>query len=257
MKIGFDPYMGTRGAIPAPELVDILADAGYEGMNVVLTPDFVPADNEAVIGAVLERLRARGLSVPTLYFSRDQWILEPGGCQKVREWMETVVRLAERFDAPNIGIGTWARPKNVSHEEELAILRESLGAMLPAAAAAGKRLSVEFETQGALMRYDESLAFVRSVDERICLTPDTYHMLNHKADFHAAAVALRGFIGEVHISGSDRGEPGSAKDVCDHAGLMRGLGEIGYDGWLVAQFNLEDRASIKRSYDFLKRLTER
>lgn len=257
MKIGFDPYLGTRGRIPAPQLVDTLADVGFDGMNVILTPDFMPADNTALIAATIERLHARGLRVPTLYWSQDHLLRERGALPRVREWMKRVVDVAVQFDAPTIGVGLWGHVKGLTIEEERANLTESLQAILPVATRAGRRLSMEFETEGVLTLYTDAIAFVRAVDDRLRLTADTYHMFNHKADFHAAALALRGLLGEVHISGSDRGEPGSTRDVCDHAALMRGLRETGYDGWLVSQFKLDDPASIARSGAFLTRLAGR
>ena len=248
MKIGFDPYLGTRDTIPAPELVDKLADIGYEGMNVVFTPDFLPVEDDALIEETRRRLCDRGLRVPTAFITHDRWLREPGRQDDVREWMATVVELARRFDAPRIGVSVRGHPKGLSLDEERALLRENLKTIVPMADAAGKCVAIEFETDGALTHYCEAIDFARAVDPRLRLIADTYHMFNHDRDFHATTLALRDLVAEVHISASDRGEPGSAADECDYTGLMQGLREIAYDGWLIVQYKLEDPASMERAH---------
>ncbi len=252
--IGFDPYSGTRGRFKAPELVDLVADAGYDAINLIATEDFLPPGDEDLLRRTEERLEARGLSVPTFYFTRDDLVLLPGGQEQVRQWTPRALELAQRFNAPNIGVGTWAIPEGATRCEQLTALSDTLAFLAEEAAGVGRVVSVEFETKGALTDCYSARKFILDLDPRLRLTVDTYHMFTAGTDFQAGLTALEGLVGEVHLSGSDRGEPGAAGDECDYAGLMRGLREIGYDGPLVLQYAVQDLESLGRASRFARDL---
>ena len=56
---------------------------------------------------------------------------------------------------------------------------------------------------------------------------------------------MKACLGDVHISGSHRGEPGGG--VFDFETFARGLKEIGFSGPLVVQYKMEDVVSIARA----------
>ncbi len=254
MLIGFDPYTGTRGRFKAPELVDLVSDAGYEAMNLIATEDFLPPDDEELLQRTEERLATCGLSVPTFYFTRDDLVLLPGAQAEVRTWGAKMLELADRFNAPKIGVGTWALPQGVSKDAQLQALANTLLILCDAAADAGRVVSVEFETKGALTDCFSARDFVLGLDDRCRLTADTYHMFTAGTDLCKGLVALEGLLGEVHLSGSHRGEPGSEGDACDWDGLMTGLREIGYEGPLVLQYTVQELDSLARACEFARNL---
>jgi sugar phosphate isomerase/epimerase len=80
---------------------------------------------------------------------------------------------------------------------------------------------------------------------------------NDKAEPYAAIKAMAAYLGDVHLSGSHRGEPGTAGDSIDYDALFRGLREIHFAGPLLLQYHLKDVASIASSCAFAKRLREK
>jgi D-psicose/D-tagatose/L-ribulose 3-epimerase len=88
------------------------------------------------------------------------------------------------------------------------------------------------------------------------LTCDTYHLNNYKADPYRSVITMGELLGDVHISGSHRGEPGSEGDKIDYKLFMKGLFDIGYNGPLTMQYHLKDTESIARACAFTRRLRD-
>ena len=232
----------------------MVAEAGFEGLNLPVRDPFLNGESENDVAEVENLLREHGLAVNTIGFGKHE-CTTPGREEAVQNWLQVVLAVAGKLDAPVISI--WPNlPKGVSIEDARAALTRNLRAMLPMAEEAGRVIGLEFEKGCTLDNYREGIAYIQEVDPRIKLTVDTYHLNNDQADMYEAAVALEGMISDVHISGSHRGEPGSEGDTIDYAAFMRGLKAIGYTGDLVLQYKLDDVESMKRACEFTKGLRE-
>jgi len=254
MIVAYDPYVGTWGKYTREQIVKMVADAGYEGVNVPLRPDFVDPSKKSELDATAELLARHRLAVPSIGIGKHT-ITTPGKQREIQDWFVLALEAAKRLGAHIIAF--WpSLPKGVTLEDARAALTENLRAMLPAAEKAGCALALEFEKGCTLDNYRDGIAYVNATDKRIQLTADTYHVFNDKADQYTAAVALRGYLADVHLSGSHRGEPGSEGDQVDYRGFLRGLREIGYTGPLTLQYHLKDPASMKRACEFTKRLRD-
>ena len=254
MLVTYDPYSGTLGRFSRAEIVKMVADAGYEGLNLPVREPFVSAEDERDVDELLGLLEAHSLEVNTITFGKNE-CTTPGKQAEVQQWLEVVLDLADKLDAPVISI--WPNlPQGVTLGAARATLAENMKAMVPAADARGKTIGLEFEKECTLDNYREGIRFINGLDPRLKLTADTYHMNNDKADLYAAAAEMRDMISDVHISGSHRGEPGSPGDAIDYGAFVRGLREIGYQGDLVLQYKLEETESLPRACAFTKGLRE-
>ena len=252
MLVTYDPYSGTLGRFPRADIIRRVAEAGYEGLNLPVREPFMNAEKEADVDEAVELLGDCGLRVNTLTFGKNE-CTTPGKQQEMQEWLDVVLFVADKLGASVVSI--WPNlPAGVSVEAARETLRENLERMIPIADAENCVIGLEFEKGCELDNYREGIAFIDEVDPRLQLTADTYHLNNDNADLYIAAVALEGLLSDVHISGSHRGEPGSAGDTIDYEAFMKGLRESGYAGDLVLQYHLEDPESMSRACQFTKGL---
>ena len=252
MLIGYDPYGGTMQHFGRAGIIEEVAAAGYDAINLPMRPDFMDVDDEAQLRELEADLRAATLQTPSIGVAPHTWAT-PGKEAATQECLDVAIGMAKRFGAHLLTM--WPHlPKGVDKQAALGVLRRNMGLAVPKADAAGYPIAFEFEKGCTIDNYREGLEFVRTTDSRIRMVADTYHIYNDGADPYEAAVALDGLLGEVHISGSDRGEPGSPTDDFDYAAFVRGLGEIGFDGPVMLQYRLDDPASVKRACRFTRRL---
>ena len=254
MLVTYDPYSGTMGRFSRVEILKMVADAGYEGLNLPVREPFMRGDDEADVAQTAQELADHGLQVNTITFGKNE-CTTPGKHDEMLHWMRVVLRVAGELGASVVGI--WPNlPQGVTREVAHETLRLNLVDMLPMADDAGCAIGLEFEKECTLDNYREGIQFIHEVDARIKLTADTYHINNDRADMYEAALAMKDMISDVHISGSHRGAPGSEGDTIDYDAFMKGLAETGYQGDLVLQYKLEDPASMARACGFTEGLRD-
>ena len=252
MLIGYDPYGGTMQHFDRGGIIAEVAAAGYDAINLPMRPDFMDVDDEADLRVLQDMLVSNGLKTPSIGVAPHTWAT-PGKEAATQECLAAAIRAAGRFGAQLLTM--WPHlPPGVDKEDALAVLRRNMEAGVPKADAVGYPIAFEFEKGCTIDNYREGIEFVEATDGRIRVVADTYHIFNDGADPYAAAVALGGLLGEVHISASDRGEPGSPADEFDYGAFVRGLREIGFDGPVMLQYRLEDPASVGRACAFTRRL---
>jgi len=127
--------------------------------------------------------------------------------------------------------------------------------MVPALEQHGLRVAIEFEKGVPIDNYRDGLAYIDEVGLPLLLTGDTYHIHNDKADAEAAAVAMGDRLGDVHVSGSERGEP--KPDNFDMDGFVRGLRAINFQGPLMGQYHMKDVESIPRVCTYIRDIRAR
>lgn len=252
MLIGYDPYSGTMKHFDTKGIIEEVAKCGYDAINLPMRKDFVDADNEAQLSSLEGMLKAAGLKTPSIGVAPHVWTT-PGREEETQKSVETAIKMAKRYNSRLLTM--WPNlPKEVAKDNAVKTLSKNMKAAVPTAAAAGYPIAFEFEKDCTIDNYREALDFINATDKRIRIVADTYHISNDKADPYKAAIAMKGLIGEVHISASHRGEPGDGADQFDYKAFVRGLKEIGFDGPVMLQYKLEDPASIKRACDFTKKL---
>lgn len=257
--IGFDPYSGTQGKFPVTQIIEMVGKAGYEALNLYINSGFVSGEDAQLLEVELA-LKQHKIGVPTIHFGIFT-LTTPGEEANVSAHLKTVLKVARRFGSSYLGIwpnlpGVHPKTPVVPKDQALKTLAGNLREIVPAAAAAGLTVTLEFEKQHTLDNYREGISFLNEYAPKAKLTCDTYHLNNDKAEPYASIKAMKAHLGDVHLSGSHRGEPGTAGDTIDYAGLFKGLKEIGFSGPLLSQFKLTDIKSIETSCAFAKKYRE-
>lgn len=251
MLICFDPYVGTLSRFSSSEIIEMVAQAGYEGMNLPVREPFIHGKNEAPLLEAEKLLDKYDLAVPSVGFG-NHIVTNPSLRSEALEHFEIVLNIAKRLNADIIAI--WPnQPQDVFVEDALDTLTANLHDMLPEASKNDIALALEFEKGCPIDNYREGIHFIKSTDKQIRLTCDTYHLNNDKAEPYRSVIAMGELLGDVHISGTHRGEPGSEEDEFDIDSFMKGLIKIGYQGPLTAQYHLEDVESMTRTCEFIKK----
>ncbi len=252
LPICYDPYAGTLGRFTRAEIFALVAEAGYEGINIPVNSGFLGKLSTDEIEDAMNLADKHRLSAPTIGFG-NHILTTPSRKAEALQHFETVLEVARRFDADIIGV--WVNPpQNASQEEALQTLADNLSHMVAPCEEHDIKIALEFEKGCPLDNYRDGVTFVEDTGLPVYLTCDTYHLFNDGADPDTAARAMKTCLGDVHMSGSHRGEPGGG--VFDFETFGRGLKEIGFAGPLVVQYKMEDVASIARSCKFTKRFRE-
>lgn len=254
MIVAFDPYSGTIGRFSRDEIISMVAEAGYEGINLPISPGFMDAEDPGDVEEVKKRLGDAGLAVPSVGIGKHT-LTTPGLEQETQDWYRVGLAVAVTMDCGILA--AWPnQPADVSKQEALTTMSRNLEVILPLAEEAGCAITLEFEKGCPLDNYREAVEYIQTTDKRIAATADTYHMFNDNANMYEGVVSLGDMLVDAHISGSHRGEPGSEEDQVDYEGFMRGIKQIGYDGALVLQYQLDDPGSMGRACEFTKGLRE-
>lgn len=249
LTVCYDPYAGTLGRFTRAEIFDLVAEAGYEGINIPVHAGFLGELSPTEIDDAVNLAEKHGLLAPTIGFG-NHILTTPARKAEALQHFRIVLEVARRFHADIIGV--WVNPsEGVSREASLDALADNLSKMVVPCDENGIKIVLEFEKGCPLDNYREGIAFLEDTGLPVYLTCDTYHLFNDGAEPHAAAQAMRTCLGDVHVSGSNRGEPGGG--VFDFETFARGLKEIGFLGPLVVQYKMEDVASIARSCEFTKK----
>ncbi|NPV54347.1 MAG: sugar phosphate isomerase/epimerase [Firmicutes bacterium] len=89
----------------------------------------------------------------------------------------------------------------------------------------------------------DAVALAKAIGEpNVKVHLDTYHMNIEEKDIYRTVVETGEFLGHVHCSENDRGTPGTGH--VDWDGLIRGLLEVNYDGWIVIESFFEPIPAI-------------
>ncbi len=246
LPVCYDPYSGTLGRFQRAEIFQIVTDAGYEGINIPVNNAFLGEMSSDEIEDAVRLADKHRLVAPTIGFGNHILTTPTKRDEAVRHF-EIVLDVACKFDAEFIGV--WVNPsEGVSRQDSLDTLAANLAEMAPPCEDNDIKIALEFQKGCPLDNYREGIDFVAASDFPVYLTCDTYHLFNDNANPHTAALAMQTCLGDVHVSGSDRGEPGGG--TFDFETFAVGLKEISFSGPLVIQYKMQDVGSIKRSCDF-------
>lgn len=246
LTVCYDPYSGTLGRFTRAEIFDLVVDAGYEGINIPVNTAFLGELSSTEIEDAVNLANKHNLVAPTIGFG-NHILTSPTRKDETLQHFEIVLEVARQFDAEFIGI--WVNPStDVSREESLDVLEDNLSKMIPACNDYNIKITLEFEKGCPLDNYREGVEFIVDTGLPVYLTCDTYHLFNDGAEPITAAHAMKECLGDVHVSGSNRGEPGGG--IFDFETFAKGLKEINFSGPLVVQYKMDDVTSIKRSCEF-------
>jgi sugar phosphate isomerase/epimerase len=247
--------------VPGESLQDkfeTIAGLGYQAIELRSRGDFRFREREPEIrAAVKDGVVISSACVDMRCFIGD---LTPSRRRDARENLKSQLGVIARCGGSGIvapatyGLLSKRLPPYASPrppEEDAEIIADALADLGQVAQAEGVHLFLE-----PLNRYEDfilnTLAQGRDIIDRaeaaggVKLCADFYHMNIEEADIAQAIVRAASYLGHVHISDSNRHEPGAG-----HVDWLSGIGALlatGYDGWLA----LECRPSADLPESLLK-----
>ena len=143
LTICYDPYAGTLGKFTRAEIFDLVADAGYEGINIPVNSGFLGELSTAEIDDTVNLAEKHNLVAPTIGFG-NHILTNPARKTEALHHFETVLEVARRFDADVVGV--WVNPsEGVSRQDALDALADNLSQMIPPCRENGMKIALEFE----------------------------------------------------------------------------------------------------------------
>lgn len=231
---------GGYGPGELSDIVDLVARAGYDGIELTVMYHLAPEQTDAArLAAVKKLVRDAGLVVSAVHF-----LLPPGlrfhvpeQAQRLQQHLRWVAEAAAALEAEAIMVGAGGARSAADGVIRAQAGRGVAEALAPAARIAGQAgVRVAFE---ALNRYEtnvgttleEVVSYVEPLAiPSLTVGADTYHMNIEERDIGEALRKAAPRIGHVHLADSDRLAPGGGH--VDFAGVLAGLDAGGYDGWL-------------------------
>jgi sugar phosphate isomerase/epimerase len=219
---------------------------GFDGVELIGDTKLVARRGELLAA------RRRGAVYSSVCVASDRFIgdFDPERRKQAGEHLRRLVDLIAELDGAGVvtpaAWGLWTnslpRPTPVPRTpaEDRAVLVEALNELGAHAGSAGVHVFLE-----PLNRYEDHMVnrlaqglelAEASAGPAVRLTADLYHMNIEEADPLAALRAAGVWVGHVHASDSNRGEPGAGH--VDWAGVRAALRDIGFDGWLAIECRL-------------------
>ncbi|CAD5107782.1 hydroxypyruvate isomerase family protein [Zestomonas carbonaria] len=233
---------------PLVERVVAAAAAGFDGVEIQF-PYEVPALR------LKEALEAAGMPLVLINVPAGDLMTGGPGLAAVperRDDFAAALREALTYAAMvrpacvNVLPGRLA--EGVGRDEALQTLAANLRLAAEEFQVLGIRLLVEainpLDMPGFLINTPEHLIeLLDAVDHpNLAAQLDFYHMARQGFDLPASIARLRGRIGHVQFADCPgRGAPGSG--TLDFAAALRALGEVGYDGWLGAEYKPDEHGT--------------
>jgi sugar phosphate isomerase/epimerase len=227
-----------------PEKFEAATALGYQGIEVRLRGEFQFRDREPeLLAAVRDGVAISSACVDMQVFIGD---LTPARRAHARENLKGQLGMIARCGGAGVvapasyGLMSRRLPPYVtprSQAEDLEIVVDALAELGQVAEHEGAVLFLE-----PLNRYEDFIlntlaqgidAIQRSGAGGIRLCADFYHMNIEEADVAQALVQADEHVGHVHVSDSNRHEPGAG-----HTDWLSGMGAlvaIGYQGWLALE----------------------
>lgn len=254
MRIAVDgTYFGVLPSLTSEPLIKLAVGCGAEGLNWPFHPNFDQDDPARVRGM----LDDAGLSAVSIGLNSHTSAI-PGSEQEFRDHVARAAAAAHILGTRVLDCWPRRLPE-VTKEAAQDTLRSNIEAILPVLRSEGVTLSLEFEPDHTLERYPEAIAFVASYFPEVSLTADSYHVFRVGDDLAAAGAAVGPYLAILHVSGSHRGEPGSAGDTCDHAAFIAAAQRAGYRGDVLLQYQAEGdmRESLRRAVSHVRAILKK
>ena len=221
----------------APILATV-ADLGFDGVEVSLLG--MTDEKAAALGALA---RDHGLEVTCSDgLSREADITSPDPDVRAAgiEYLRWAVRTTAAMGSHGLAGVVYAPwgvfdPANKAQRAERAA--EAFSALDADLARYDVTLGIEainrFETDLVNTAAEAVALAADSGSARVGVLLDTFHLNIEEKDVAAAIVSARDHLVHFHVSDNDRGVPGSGH--VPWAEVRRGLADIGYDRWIVAE----------------------
>jgi hydroxypyruvate isomerase len=231
---------------PFLDRFDAAAMAGFAGVEY-LGPYDVPKTEVAA------RLKANGLRQVLFNVPSGDWAkgergiaCHPERVSEFREGVERAIDYAHALECPLLNVLAGIRPDHVSVPDARRALVDNLAHAAARSRAEGLRMVVEpinsYDIPGFfLTRSAQTLDLIAETGAAdIGLQYDIYHMQRMEGELAATIERLAPRIGHIQIAGNPgRHEPDIGE--INYPYLLRRLDELGYAGWVGAEYKPKGR----------------
>jgi sugar phosphate isomerase/epimerase len=231
---------------PPERICDLVARAGYAGVEIWVDPKWLDRRDPADIKRIKGEAAARGLATPSVSWRQIPGLepTDPAVAPAAREYLLDCVRVAEACGAPTVLI--WMRvPEGVAYEVAYASARDVIGSLEAECRTRGVRIAIEFESpfpRVLLGTPEQTLTFIAETGRHVAACADTFHLFNRGIEQRAGVVQLAGHLAMAHLRDSDTQMPG--KGAVDFPAFFRGLSDIGYPGPVFMQFDPDSEDEV-------------
>ena len=225
------------------QAIDLVADAGYDGFELVDEDKKWSAED---VKRIRTRMRELGIVCDAMS-GIDTGFAEPGAVEKLVDELRARMTQAEQMGCRRIILLSGKRDASISREKQHAVCVENLQRAGEVAAKRGCTLLLEpidaLENPPIyLTRVEEAFAIVQAVKlASVRVLYDFYHQargLNDTGDVHSLLAPVKGdvdLLGLVHIANvPGRYAPNNGN--INYLSIYGGLKKYGYRGWMAMEF---------------------
>jgi sugar phosphate isomerase/epimerase len=249
MRIACQTYtwemLGDAWQGSVEDILDQIADAGYQGIEITNSMIREYADRPAEFAAALAR---RGLALAAFAYAAtgftdaDRREEDLAGARRALEFVR-------RFPEPRLGLGGAASPSPEGAREKLDHAIRFYNEVGRLGTEMGVSVNVHPHSHyGSLLETAEEYRYLldRLDPQYISFGPDTGHIVRGGQDLLVCLRTHLPRITHLHLKDANANREWVAlgEGVCDFPALLYLLTEAGYDGWWVAE---EESAAARRN----------
>ncbi len=185
---------------------------------------------------IREKADELGLKIFSAVSDGATWLGDPAKKDALIESFREEVKLANELGCPKLVLNADAYAKDLSREEVLKVMEETLRALAPIAADGGIEILVEPLTGGFFQSAKEAAGLIEATGApNVKMIYDIFHFQNIEGKLSESLKAYLPLIGDVHGAGSPmRGE--LTVGEVNYPFLLDTLKELGYDGNFCLEF---------------------
>lgn len=206
------------------------------------------------LGKIREKADELGMKIFSAVSDGAAWLGDPAKSSALTETFCEEVALANRLGYPKIVLNADGYAKDLSREETLKTMKDTLKDLAPIAAAGNIEILVEPLTGGFFQSAKEAFGLIEAVDEpNVKLIYDIFHFQNIEGKLSESLKTYLPLIGDVHGAGSPmRGELTIGE--VNYPFLLDTLKELDYEGnFCLEFFTFQDReAKVAASCSILR-----
>jgi len=241
------------------DLLDWIADAGYEGIEITNNMIREFRDRPADFAA---ELAARSLALACFAYASPSGFTDPERLEADLAGAREALTFVSHFPEPRFGLGGAASPSREEAREKL----DRAIAFYNEVGRLGTELGVSVNVHphshhGSLVESAEEYAYLLDhLDPRyVSFGPDTGHIVRGGQDLLTCLRTHLARITHVHVKDATAAREwvGLGEGMCDFPAVMVLLESAGYRGWVVAEEESEGArrnglAAVRANRDYLR-----
>ncbi|MBI2298883.1 MAG: sugar phosphate isomerase/epimerase [Armatimonadetes bacterium] len=242
------------------DILDAVAAAGYEGIEITNTMIREFAGRPAELAAELER---RGLGLACFAYATSGFT-EASALKADLAGADEAIAFVSQFPEPRLGLGGAASPSRRCAKSKLDRAITFYNEVGRRGTEAGVSVNVHPHSHfGSLLESAEEYQYLLDhLDPAVVsFGPDTGHIVRGGQDLMTCLRTHLSRITHLHLkdANTEREWVGLGQGVCDFASVLALLAETSYDGWVVgeeesAAARQDGVAAIRRNRDYLRAL---